>query len=68
MKIQVEDISAYDSDNGKVVSGRVNFLLDYEPATDVRVWVTIDYNKNETLQDIEGRIINAAKDKLKKII
>lgn len=68
MKIEVEDIYSFDNSNGKGISGKVNFLLDYDPSTDVRVWVTIDYDKDATLQEIENRLISAAKEKIKKIV
>ncbi|WP_337262961.1 MULTISPECIES: hypothetical protein [unclassified Serratia (in: enterobacteria)] len=69
MRIEVEDITAFDNMNGKGVLGTVNFTLDEdEPGIDARVFVKIDCDKDLPLREIEGLMINTAKEKLRKVI
>lgn len=68
MKFDVENITAFDNDNGKGILASVFIALDDGPIPDVRVSVTLPLSRNDSLQNIEDQAVQAAKDILKNIV
>lgn len=68
MEIEIGKITAFDNANGKGILGSVDFI-DYEgnnQRTTVNVMIPLD--KDAKLSDIEGRILDRAKQQLRDLI
>lgn len=68
MKFDVENITAFDNDNGQGILASVFITLDDGPISDVRVSVTLPLSRSSSLQDIEEQAVQGAKDILKNIV
>jgi hypothetical protein len=65
---EVESITSYDNDGGSGILARVNIKVDEGPNKDISVWVEIPLNVDLSLKTIESLIIEAAKEKLRKVM
>ncbi|CAM8492063.1 hypothetical protein ISO79_18390 [Morganella morganii subsp. morganii] len=67
MLYMVQDITAFDNENGAGIVATVHVYLDDDtPLSDIRISVRLPLMKNSTLSDIEVAAIEQAKDKLQK--